>query len=237
MNIYLHLLRDIFTKNIILKMVSLLAGFLLWAVISTEPETTRTFRVPLEYQNFQSKNYELTGDSIDSVEVRFTGPSNWLRRIEPGDLSVTIDLTNWRPGPMTVQITKDKINLHEYAQKGISIESIKPTILHLQFEKKMSRDVEIAPNIVGLSEIAPGYIVQSIQWDPRFTKIQGPESSMTRINKIMTEIIDVRGANSSMERKMHLFCDDARIELDYDLTVDVKIVVVPQATPPSKDKK
>ena len=74
-------------ENIPLKLVSLGLAALLWFVIAGEKTSEMGVPAHLELQNFP-KDLEVTGEPVDTVEVRLRASPGIIQRIGPGELVV-----------------------------------------------------------------------------------------------------------------------------------------------------
>ena len=64
---------------------------LLWFVIAGEKTSEMGLRMPVELQNFP-EDLELTGDAVDTVEVRLRASPGIMHALGPGEISAQIDL-------------------------------------------------------------------------------------------------------------------------------------------------
>ncbi len=109
-----------------LKLFALLAAFLLWSTYTAEPTTEAAYNVRLEFRSL-SPQLEMTGEIPTQVRVHVRGRSSLLRRISPGDLGITVDLSDARPGEMRMQLRPEMVE----TPYGATVVSISPAEFRL----------------------------------------------------------------------------------------------------------
>ena len=100
-------LRQLVTRNIALKVLSLVIAFSLWMFVNFgERDTEESLRVPLELRNIPA-HLMITSPRVDFVDLRVTGPRTLLGRIDRNRLSIPLDLGGVRPGPAVFRVGAD----------------------------------------------------------------------------------------------------------------------------------
>jgi diadenylate cyclase len=102
------LFRNWVLHNWHLKLIALLAAFLLWSTYTSEPAAEVAYVVPLEFRNVPA-HLELSGDAPAQVRLRVRGRSALLRRLSPADLGVFVDLAGAQPGELRIELTPDMV--------------------------------------------------------------------------------------------------------------------------------
>lgn len=177
--------------NLSLKAVSLVLAVALWFVIAGEKSSERGLSAPLELQNFP-KDLELTGDLLDSVEVRLRASPGIIHRLSPGDVSALVDLQGVAEGERIVHLTPPSIRV----PFGVEVVKIAPSIVTLNFERTLQRAVPIRPRLLGRP--APGYEVAEITSEPVEARLAGPKSRVQEIESAFTEPVSVEGAEANV---------------------------------------
>ncbi len=75
-----------------LKLLALVISFFMWATYTAEPLTEATFTAPVVFQRVPS-GLDLSGEEITQVRVTLRGRTALLRRIQPSDLGLQMDLS------------------------------------------------------------------------------------------------------------------------------------------------
>jgi len=192
--------------NLSLKAVSLLLAVALWFVIAGERSSERGLMAPLELQNFP-RDYELTGDLLDSVEVRLRASPGIVHRLSTGDVSAQIDLAGVSEGEHIVHLTPQTIRV----PFGVEVVKVTPSIVTLNFERTLQRSVPVRPRLLGRP--APGYEVTEITSDPAEVRIAGPKSRVQEIESAYTEPVSVESAQASVSDSVTVGVDDPMLRL------------------------
>jgi YbbR-like protein len=192
--------------NLTLKAVSLLLAVALWFVIAGEKSSERGLSAPLELQNFP-KDLELTGDLLDSVEVRLRASPGIIHRLSPGEVSALIDLQGAGEGERIVHLTPPAIRV----PFGVEVVKIAPSIITLNFERTLQRSVPIRARLLGRP--APGYEVAEVTSEPAEARLAGPKSRVQEIESAFTEPVSVEGAEGNVVDTVTIGVEDPQLRL------------------------
>jgi hypothetical protein len=177
-----------------LKAASLVLAVALWFVIAGEKSSERGLSAPLELQNFP-KDFELTGDLVDSVEVRLRASPGIIHRLSAGEGERIVHLT-----PQTIRVPF-----------GVEVVKVSPSIVTLNFERTLQRTVPIRPRLLGRP--AAGHEVAEVTSDPAETRIGGPKSRVQEIESAFTEPLSVEGAQANVVDTVTIGLDDPMLRL------------------------
>ncbi len=192
--------------NALRKIISFLLAVVCWVVVSTEEDRFKDFAVPIEYVSIP-EGLELSGDVIDTVQVRLRGAEPNLRNVTGDRLSARIDLSRIPLGEQYVPITTNMIK----APPGAAVVRIEPGVIPLHVEKRVQREVPVVAEFAGRP--APGHRKRAHVIDPAVVTIEGPASEVARIKRATTGTISLEGESK-----------------DYD----VEVTPVPDARPGSR---
>jgi YbbR domain-containing protein len=174
----------------------------------------------LEYRN-PPKGIEVLDDNVNAIDVRLSGPSRLVRRLEATDISAAIDLSDWNAGERTYSISPD--NLH--VPYGVNVTTITPNKVRLSFESTQHKVVPIRPRLVG--KVAEGFLVDTVECHPSLAQIEGPGGHLSAVQSISTDSIDVDGRSESFKRVVSLFIEDPLVRFSTDPETNVEIKIVP----------
>ncbi len=217
-------LRNLVTQNLRLKLTSIFLASLLWVAINDEPQSVVVFRVPLQYRNYP-KGVEVTGDTMNSVDVGLTAPSPVVRRLDPADITVFIDLSDWSLGEHVYTLTAQNVQV----PYGVKLTKISPNKVALTFERIREKSVPVRARIVG--DVAAGFKVESVKCTPSAVLITGPQGRLKPIESVSTENIDVAGKSGPLRAKVHPKLEDPFVQLVKDEEVLVVVGIVPSQSP------
>ena len=103
----MRLLRRVFVRHAGLKVTALLIATALWATYNSEPVVESGYSAPLLLVNVPP-DLQVTGEVPSAVLLRLRGRLGRLRRVEPGELSVSADCSQARPGRQFVKLADRK---------------------------------------------------------------------------------------------------------------------------------
>jgi YbbR domain-containing protein len=192
--------------NLALKTASLGLAMVLWFVIAGEKSSEMGVSVPVELQNVP-KDLELTGDSVNAVEVRLRASPGVIQRLGPGEISAQLDLAGVAEGERIVHLTPDAIRV----PFGVKVVKISPSIITLSFERTLQKVVPIRPRLVGRP--APGHEVAELLAEPPEVRIAGPKSRVQEVESAFTEPISVEGAETSVAEHVNIGVEDTLLRI------------------------
>lgn len=161
-------------------------------VISRQPiSDVKLFNVPLEYRG-QRANVEISGEITQTVSVRVRGPRDLVRSLSPTQLSVIADLTGKEAGERVVQLRPNDVSLPDSAIQVIQVE---PASLRLVLEPKIKKTVMVEAQYTG--QLAEGVEFYSARLQPPMVEIEGAQSHLAKVSRVMTETVNLNGRDSS----------------------------------------
>ena len=194
------------TSNLGLKAVSFALAGLLWFAIAGEKTSEMGISVPVELQNVP-KDLELTGDTVNSVEVRLRASPGIIQRLGPGEVSARLDLKGATEGERIIHLTNDTIRV----PFGIQVVQISPSMITLNFERTLQKLVPVRPRMVGRP--AQGFEVAEITSEPAEVRIAGPKSRVQEVESAFTEPISVEAAQASVSDSVSLGIEDPMLRI------------------------
>jgi YbbR domain-containing protein len=207
-------------RHLGLKALSLVLALLLWMIVSGEETVERGLRVPLELQQVPA-GLELTGEVPATVDVRVRGASGTLSRVAAGDVVAVLDLRNAQSGRRLFPLTPKDVRV----PFGVEIVQVQPSALAMAFEPSASRRVTVIPAVDGRP--APGYVVGSLEADPKTVEVIGPETAVRRATEALTEPVSVAGARDRVQQSVTLGLIDPSLRLKNVGTATVTVQIVP----------
>jgi YbbR domain-containing protein len=194
------------TSNLGLKAISLALAGLLWFAIAGEKTSEMGISVPVELQNVP-KDLELTGDTVNSVEVRLRASPGIIQRLGPGEVSARLDLKGATEGERIIHLTGDTIRV----PFGIQVVQISPSMITLNFERTLRKLVPVRPRMVGRP--AGGFEVAELTSEPTEVRIAGPKSRVQEVESAFTEPISVEAAQASVTDSVSLGIEDPMLRI------------------------
>jgi YbbR domain-containing protein len=204
--------------NWLLKVVSVLLATLLWAAVSHEASSEIGLEVPIEYRNIPTR-MEITGDMVNTVQVRLRGSSNVIKGVTAKDVATTIDLSTMNTGEKIVALSPHNVQ----APFGAEVIRVNPSSVRFTLEHTLVKAVPIAPTMLG--QPTDGYEIGEVLISPSMVEVEGPESRVNTLSTIATVPIRVDGREASFEQAADLDVPDPQIRLEHPAPVNVKIEI------------
>ena len=211
-------------SNLRYKVVALLAALMLWGVSHTTSSIERGFDIPVLPENVPDA-LVVTDGSSNAVNVRVRGARGALQRLAVAELDYRVDLTGARAGTTQHEVDLSRLDL----PRGAQIVSRSPASLEFTLERKSTRAVKVRADIDG--EPAPGFVLGEVSLAPARLSIAGARSEVLRLSEVLTETIDVGGANASFEKTVRAMPGGLHVWLDGDEMVAVRIEIAPVPEP------
>ncbi len=201
-------MKNLFTKNIGLKIISILAAFVLWLVVVNvdDPVISKTYTsVPVEILNpevltDQGKCYEVTDDSA-TINVVVTAHRSVIEGMSRDYIRATADLkqlTSYDTVPIEVRSTRYSDRIESVTTRNQNIK--------LLIEKIVNKEVSVSVGYEG--EPAEGYILAGVDNALSTITVSGPESIISRVAKVMASA-DISGIDSDFTVSEPLYAYDA----------------------------
>ena len=208
----------------LLFLVSLLAAFLLWYVLSaqrTREISVRGVRAQLTLVNIPSELVLVSGVP-DSVSVQLRGPLT--RALDPRTpLEVLLDLSDARPGTNSYPINASDIPL----PPEVEVVSVEPAAISLELERRRTLSVAVRPVVEGVP--AADFVLAWVRVMPEQMAIQGPESRLEGVAFIETTPISVEGATATVETIVQPVLPDPLLRLLSAIPIQVVVQIEPRA--------
>jgi YbbR domain-containing protein len=167
-----------------LKVLALGLAFAVWVAVTGEGRGVLDFRVPVDV--VLGTGATLAGAPPTNVTVRLRGPDSLLRRLDPYDLTLHVDLRDAAGGDRTVQLTSHNVS---GVPSDVEVALIDPDRLRLSIAKKRRREVPVVPTVVG--KPPRGYQMYRAIARPEALVVEGPESKVSAVTRLGTDAIHV----------------------------------------------
>jgi hypothetical protein len=185
------------SRDTFLKIISVVfaSSITIFSSLTFKREISTKYRVKVESV---SENIILSPDSTKYVEVNLECPHLISENLVKRPKEIKIDLKGERYS--SVQIDVDEIKIDKPAL--CKIKEINPKTIYLNLERKISKELEVVPDIVG--RVDDKYSV-SVTVVPKYVKAVGPENELKGKNKAYTEMIDIQGKMQDFSLEVPLY--------------------------------
>jgi YbbR domain-containing protein len=220
----IRFLRDLFTRNWGLKLLSFVFAVVLWLTVVPEEKNygERTLSVPLETRNIPA-SMELVEKSVSTVDITVRATNRLLGQLTAADIEAVLDLKKASAAQEDYALDPAMIIVPPDA-KAVRVF---PSKVHIKLEKADEIEMAVLPSITG--KVKDGYVMQSVETVPAKARLRGPESKFRLTDKLRTSTIDVTGMTATAQFEADLIPPrpDLRI-LNGPARVKVRIVIAPK---------
>ena len=96
--------------------------------------------------------------------------------------------------------------------RDVSIVRVVPSQLHLSFDTRLTREVEVHPRVTG--KFASGEQIVQVDADPPAYTITGPRHHVEKIDAAITDPIDATGTLGSAVFTTNVYVTDPLVQVD-----------------------
>jgi YbbR domain-containing protein len=205
--------------NFWLKILSLLIATGLWLAISPDEESAEVeVRVPIVFQHVP-QHLEVSSITIPEAQIRVRGPERVIRELRSTDLHAELELADAKPGERTFDLTAQQIR----HQRDLHIVQVVPGQVHLVFDTRLTRDVEIHPRVTG--NFLAGEQIAKVLVDPDRITITGPKHHVEVVDAATTDPVDASGTRTQATFTTNVYVGDALVQVVQPVPVRVTVIM------------
>lgn len=219
--------RNLFTRNLGLKLTSLAAAAGLWLILASGVETVYpTYTVPIELRNIPA-GLELTGPKPQAASVTLSGSERELEFLDARQLVISVDLADAREGRQEINLTEENLN----NPPGVEPVGFDPGVLRFELHRYVRKELPVS---VRRTNPAPGLkIVETSVLPPRIA-VRVRQDRAGELTQLTTRTIELSSVTGPRELTVPA---DLRLPPGVELaegapgTVNVRIRIVRQDAP------
>jgi YbbR domain-containing protein len=205
--------------NFSLKVLSLLLATFLWFMISREEQpAVVAIRVPIVFEHMPEQ-LEISSQAIPEAQIRVLGPERVVGQLRSTDVRAEIDIAGAQPGDRTFDLTAQQI----HTPKGLTVEQVVPGQVHVSFDTRLMREVEIHPRVTG--NFAAGEQIAKVLVDPPSISITGPRHRVELVDAATTDPVDASGTRTQATFVTTAFIADPLVQVVKPVPVRVTVIV------------
>src|SRR6202167_5717631 len=205
--------------NFWLKALSLLLATGMWLVISPDQEPAEVaWRVPIEFEHVPP-HLEISSVTIPEAQIRVRGPQRLIRELRSTDIHAELELGDAKPGERTFDLTAQQVR----HQQDLHIVQVVPGQVHLVFDTRLTRDVEIHPRVTG--NFVAGEQIAKVLVDPERITITGPKHHVEVVDAATTDPVDVSGTRTQATFTTNVYVSDPLVQVVQPLPVRVTVIM------------
>ncbi len=203
--------------NFGLKALSLMMATGLWFLIARDEQPAEVaVRAPIVFQNVP-RHLEISSESVPEAQIRVRGPERIVRQLQANEVHAEIDLANVKPGDVTFDLTSQQVR----HPRDVSVVQVVPSQLHLSFDTRLTREVEINPHIVG--NFAEGEL--TYRADPAKITITGPRQHVEKVDSATTDPGDATGVRGTTVFTTNAYVSDPLVQVVEAASIRVTVTV------------
>jgi YbbR domain-containing protein len=215
----INFFRHYVLHNFSLKLLSVLLATFLWFTISRgEQPAVVAIRAPIEFQHLP-EGLEISSQTIPEAQIRVLGPERLVGQLRSTDVRVEVDIAGAQPGERTFDLTAQQI----HTPQGLKVEQVVPGQVHLSFDTRMTRDVEIHPRVIGT--FLAGEQIAKLLVDPERVTITGPRHHVELVDAATTDPVDASGTTTVATFVTTVFVSDPLVQVVKPTPVRVTVVM------------
>ncbi len=205
------------------KLLALAIALGLWGLSHSSSDEERGIEVPVVITGVP-EDLVVTEKSAEEVNLRVMGTRAALRNLAAGELEYPIDLSGAKPGETVVEVEAESLNL----PRGTRVVRRSPSQVALSLSRRGSRSVEVRVDVEG--EPAEGHRITAVEVEPPRVRITGARAEVLRLSAVMTETVDVNGAEADVEREVRLSLGQGNVWLEEPTKIQVKVRIATEPT-------
>jgi YbbR domain-containing protein len=212
------------TRNVRMGLLAVVIASILWGIAHGSSSVERGLDIPISFHDLPD-DLVITGQSTDQVNIRVRGSRAALRNLSPAKLEYVVDVAGAKPGLAAYEIDVSRFDL----PRGTNVVSRSPATLEVDFERRGRRAVRVRADIEG--EPAAGFLMGDVGVDPPRVWLTGARSEVMRLNEVVTETIELAGAQQPIEREVRLSLGGGHVWMEEARPVRVRIAIEPVEGP------
>ena len=213
--------------NFTLKLLSIVLAVGLWLAISPDERPAEVaVRAPIVFQNVPY-DLEISSESIPEAQIRVRGPERLIRQIRSTEVHAEINLQGAKPGERTYDLTSQQVR----HPRELMVVQVVPGQVHLAFDTRLTREVEIRPRVVGV--FVEGEQIAKVEADPARITISGPKQHVEKIDAATTDPVDASGTMTRNTFVTNVYVSDPLVQVVRPVPIHVTVTLAKTAETPA----
>ncbi len=201
-----------------LKLLALCIGITLWYGIVAEDQVDVVMTVPLELRNLPA-DMIIANQYKKELEVSVRGPKRLVQEMQQQNLSRPVNLADTQPGVVRLQNTPESIPF----PRGITVQSVQPANIILLVDRLITKNIPLVAKTAG--DPARGFSLEGIRLNPEYIKVNGPFTSISKVQSINTATIDVKGLTQTSTVQVALDLSGTLRNLLGETVIEAEILI------------
>ena len=188
------LLPRVVVHNWRLKLSALGLSVFLWALVQTEPRNAETFSVPVVVEVSDTAWVASGGPEPSFVELRLSGPAREIIRLARQGTWIRVPVRSIGSSDTTVTLRRDWVGLGDGTR--LTVESLSPSTVRMEFEPAVSRVVPLAVRTSG--RLPPNLALATpVGVSTPVVRLRGPASRLEGLDSVRLRPLDLAQVSAS----------------------------------------
>jgi YbbR domain-containing protein len=211
-----------------LRLLALLIAVALWYSVSLEDRETLAERIVEASVSYNQPRGLVILDQVQNVKVRLRGTSRKIRRLNPLQVYVQVDLTREQAGEADITLGPDDVQVPE---EGLEVVSVDPNVIRVELDAEVTQGIPVEIPLVG--KPPEGFTVGELEVLPNQVFVTGPKSLVAQLTVLRTRPLTLTGRTRSFEETVSVVAPpDPLIQVLQRSRVNVRVPVIPPAAEP-----
>lgn len=212
-------LQNMWPKDWTLPFISLALAIALWYFVGGDDTVDKSVTVPIEVINLP-RDLVISNQFKQDIMVTISGPRKQVLAIDKGDIARQVDLARAVPGTMVINNENDSISV----PRGVKVLRVQPDSIIFSLDKLIQKQLAVKPITKG--NPASHHSLQDIKMKPDAISITGPQTVLSELDALETEIIDISGLTQSTQLQIPLKLSPSLLDLIGETSVTADLTIV-----------
>lgn len=202
-----------------MKLVALVITFGLWfgvTVLSRGKQASERYSVKLNLR--AADNAIVTNKSVEQVEIRVRGLDEKIEQIQPTNLAVNVDLSEFPIGDSILDLTPESVSMQ--LPEGVKLVDLQPSRIAVSVDSFASKEIPVKAVTEG---VLPAGL--ELYGDPNAIPskvlIQGPAKLIASVDQLLTDKISLEGRKQDfIARQIPVTSSNSKVTIN-NTVVDV----------------
>lgn len=168
-----------------LRILAILLAFFIWYLVSGQEKVETWIEIPVEMVNLP-EDLLIREGMISRIKVRIRGSKGIVRGLNPQGMAYTMDLGELEQGTRVLVFDPKNISVSQPLQ----VIEIRPSRVELVIDALLTKEVPV--ELKWKADLQKYYELKSKEIKPDQVRIQGPEAIVNPIDKIATQLVQIK---------------------------------------------
>jgi YbbR domain-containing protein len=213
-----------------LRLIALGIAIGIWFNASVEDRLVSSEKVVEASVSYISPRGFVVINPVQNVNVRLGGSKKAIRQLNSSMVDVQVDLSRRPPGVNEITLSSENV----LAPDGLEVAMVEPGTIRVDLEREITQRLPVVPKLTG--EPAAGSVLQEPEVFPSQVLVTGPESTLARVESLITRPISLDGHALTFEESVAVIAPDPLIQIVQPAKVTVRVPLRPPADPSAPQK-